>query len=298
MDLLQLKYFQTVAKFENVTRAAEELNIAQPSLSKTISNLEKDLGVSLFDRPGRRIRLNKFGTAFLKRVQNSFSELEQGQKELMDMAGLEQGNINIGASIARLLPKMFSEFLNHHGNVRFRLIQVINHLDLQQRLINGRIDLCISILPVEENKVHCTPLFDEEIFLAVMPKHRLAGRENINLKEIADEPFIRYAADSALRLITDNLFQEAEIIPDTAFECTTPEVICSLVQNGFGIALIPASWWNLTGMDALVKVSIRKPVCKRTIWLSWMENHYLSQAADKFKEFVIDYYAADKVNSP
>ncbi len=72
MELLQLKYFQTVARLEHMTKAAEELHIAQPSLSKTIARLEKDLGVPLFDRQGRQITLNSFGKVFLKRVERIF----------------------------------------------------------------------------------------------------------------------------------------------------------------------------------------------------------------------------------
>jgi DNA-binding transcriptional LysR family regulator len=85
MDLLQLKYFQTVARSEHMTRAAEELHISQPSLSKVISNLEEDLGVPLFERIGRQIKLSHFGKAFLSRVERIFLELEDGKRELSDM---------------------------------------------------------------------------------------------------------------------------------------------------------------------------------------------------------------------
>jgi DNA-binding transcriptional LysR family regulator len=88
MELLQLHYFQTVARLEHMTKAAEELKIAQPSLSKTISRLEEDLGAPLFNRQGRNIRLNQFGKVFLTRVDRIFRELEEGKREIRDMAGL------------------------------------------------------------------------------------------------------------------------------------------------------------------------------------------------------------------
>lgn len=90
MELLQLKYFQTVARLEHMTKAAEELHIAQPSLSKTIARLEKDLGVPLFDRQGRQITLNPFGKVFLKRVERIFHELSEGEREIKDLANLQQ----------------------------------------------------------------------------------------------------------------------------------------------------------------------------------------------------------------
>lgn len=94
MELLHLKYFQIVAKHEHMTQAAEELCISQPSLSKVVNRLEEELGVPLFDRQGRNIRLNAFGKAFLKRVERVFRELEDGKKEITDMNGLEQGRIS------------------------------------------------------------------------------------------------------------------------------------------------------------------------------------------------------------
>jgi DNA-binding transcriptional LysR family regulator len=290
MNLLQLKYFQTVAKLENMTRAAEELHIAQPSLSKTIARLEEDLGVYLFERRGRQIRINKFGKTFLARVQRVFSELEDGRRELADMSGLESGSVTVGATISRLLPKLFSEFLTEKPYVKFRLVQVTRQLEIQRQLVSGELDLCISILPVEQPEVSCIPLTTEEIYLVVPPGHRLAKNRSALLKEIAGEPFIHHTTESGLRMITDSFFQQAEFVPDIAFECTTPEVICSLVKEGLGNALIPASWWNTANMEPLPKLHIENPACDRTIWLSWIKKHYMSEAAVSFKQFTVEYF--------
>src|ERR671935_1288427 len=92
MDLLQLHYFRTVARLEHVTRAAEELRVAQPALSRTIARLEAELGVPLFDRLGRRLALNRFGAAFLVRVDRALGELEEARRELQDSAGLARGS--------------------------------------------------------------------------------------------------------------------------------------------------------------------------------------------------------------
>src|SRR5215813_15375912 len=95
MDLLQLHYFQTVARLEHVTRAAEELRVAQPALSKTIARLETELGVPLFDRRGRRVALNTCGRAFLRHVERLFMALEDGRQELADLASLTRGTVTV-----------------------------------------------------------------------------------------------------------------------------------------------------------------------------------------------------------
>lgn len=294
MELLQLKYFQVVARLENITRAAEELHIAQPSLSKTITRLEENIGVPLFDRQGRRIRLNQFGQTFLKRVERSFKELEEGQREVTDLAGLEHGSITVGAIIPQQLPHIFKEYLKNHPHVKFRLFQVKQPLEVQERLMKGEIDLCISTQLIDHAEIHCEPLRQEEIFLAVPAGHRLANRNSIQLIEFADESFIHQTTEFGLREITNNFCHQAGFTPNMAniaFESTTPEVICSLVKNGFGNAFIPACWWDKINTDSMVKLHVENPVCQRTIWLSWFKEHYLSVAARDFSKFVIEYFS-------
>jgi DNA-binding transcriptional LysR family regulator len=93
LELLQFNYFQTVARLEHMTKAAEELHIAQPALSKTISRLESDLGVPLFDRHKRNIMLNAFGRIFLEQVEIALNALEEGKRRVVEEAGLEKGRV-------------------------------------------------------------------------------------------------------------------------------------------------------------------------------------------------------------
>jgi LysR family transcriptional regulator, transcription activator of glutamate synthase operon len=102
MDLLQLHYFRAVARFEHMKKAAEEFCIAQPSLSKTIHRLEKEMGVPPFDRQGRSLRLNQFGKAFLEHIGKMFRELEEGQRKVRDTNGLEQVVLQEGNGLAKV----------------------------------------------------------------------------------------------------------------------------------------------------------------------------------------------------
>lgn len=300
MDLLQLKYFQVVARLENVTRAAEELHIAQPSLSKTIARLEESVGVPLFERQGRRIRLNQFGEIFLRRVKRSFSELEQGQREVADLAGLERGSVTVGATTSQLLPNLFREYLTHYPHVKIRLLQVTGRLEIPERLMNGEIDLCISSLPIEQPigqaEIHCEPLITEEIFLAVPANHRLAGRNSIQLNEIANDPFISLTTEDGIRTITNDFCRQAGFMPNIVFESSTPEVIRSLVKAGLGVAFLPAYWWRGDSMDLPVQLHIESPTCQRTIWLSWVKERYMSSATRNFREFMINHFSEANIN--
>ncbi|MDJ0932227.1 LysR family transcriptional regulator [Breoghania sp.] len=143
MWLLQLKSFQVI-----ITRAAEVLHIAQPSLSKTIAELEQNLGVPLFDRNGRRIKLNRFGHAFLRRVRSVFGEIDQARQELKDMANENSGHVTVGVTKSQILPNLFEDYLAKYRDIKFKLFQVFGLHKIAHQLRDGEFDFCISSLPI------------------------------------------------------------------------------------------------------------------------------------------------------
>lgn len=290
MDLLQLKYFQIVARHEHMTRAAQELGIAQPSLSQAIARLEEDLGVPLFDRQGRHIQLNQFGKAYLQHVERAFAELDEGRKEVTDLAGLEQGSISLALASTQFLPELLSVFLTHHPRARFRLFQQHSLITVIQQLEHGEIDLCISSPPIEQPGIAWVPLMTEEIFLLVPHGHRLADRGTIHLSEAADEPFISLKPGHGLRDLTDDFCRRAGFTPNVAFEGDESATVRGLVTAGLGVTFATALALKGLSERAMVSLRIDEPVCQRTIGLAWLEERYLSIAARHFKKFVIEYF--------
>jgi len=290
MDLLQLEYFRTVARREHMTRAAEELGIAQSGLSTTIARLEDDLGVPLFDRQGRRIRLNPFGRAFLERVDRALAQLEDGRREVADLAGLEHGEVAFAATTLRWVPELLHAFLARHPHVRFRLIQA-ETAAMRQQLTRGESDLCLASLPLDGPGIQAVPVLTEEILLAVPATHRLAERGRIRLGEVADEPFISLKPGSDLRELTDQFCRQAGFAPRTVCEVDEPAVIRKLVRAGLGVAFLPAVSWRVVGELDPVPLHIAAPPCQRILRLVWREDRYLSVAAQQFRQFVIEYFA-------
>jgi DNA-binding transcriptional LysR family regulator len=291
MDLLQLSYFQVVAHLEHMTRAAEELHITQPSLSKAIIQLEKQLGVPLFDRIGKRIRLNPFGKAFLLRVDRVFQELKEAQQELADLSGHERGLVLLGTTTTRLLPNLLCEYLEQYPQVNIRLHQITTRETMLQ-LEKGEIDILISSPPLEQPGICTIPILNEEIFLVVSPMHPLASCHSVFLRDVASEPFIHLTQEYEYRHFTNLLCNQAGFEPNIVFESNDPEVILSMVKSGLGVALIPNNWWNKTGVkDAPVRLHIKEPDCYRTIGLSWVASRYLSVASRDFRSFIIQYFS-------
>jgi len=288
MELLQLQYFRTVAKMEHMTKAAERLHIAQPALSKTIARLEEDVGVPLFDRQGRQIRLNAFGRAFLNKVDAALALLEEGRKEVRELAGMEHGTIHLATSTLDRLSDALGDFVALYPDVHFRITQA--SMEEMERLIEaGEVDLCFTALPIDRPNIRAATVLTEEVYLAVPSGHRFVHRSSVKLRDLADDPFIGYKEGMPFQLMNDMFFREAGFVPNFVCRVDEPSAIASLVRAGLGVALVG----NCGGPDTFPRVlSIEAPNCRRNFQLAWSENRYLSMAARRFKDFIGSYFAA------
>lgn len=290
MDLLQLRYFRTVARHEHMTQAARVLFISQSSLSKTITHLEHELGVPLFDRQGRHIRLNHYGKAFLQRVEQVFAALDDGQRELADLAGGGQGQVTLASMSVYLLPDLLHTFLADHTGISIRLFNNPREATLTQ-LERGEVDLALSSPPIERPGIEQVLLMREEILLAVPLGHGLAKREAIRLSEVTHEPFLALKPGYRLRHLTDTFCHQAGFTPRIVFEGNDPVALLQLVKAGLGVACLPALVWKSIPEIAVARVPIEEPRCQREVLLLWSKEHYLSVAARTFRDFLISYFA-------
>ncbi|TQR28448.1 LysR family transcriptional regulator [Lysinibacillus sphaericus] len=291
MELLQLKYFQTVARLEHMTKAAEQLQIAQPSLSKTISRLEEDLGVELFDREHRKISLNAAGKVFLNRVDRAFAELNEGQRELNHFINQDQKSIILAVTIPKVLPALLGSFLSEYPDVRFQ--QFLKSISsMKKMLLEGELDYCISSVPIEGEGIRWEPLITEEIFLIVPPNHKLAGKESVRLEEVKDEAFISMNTGYGFRNLTDQYCREAGFVQNIAFEGDEPTVISDLVRQGLGVAFVSELSWVPKSGEFPHKLRIVEPACQRTIGLAWSEKRYFTPIAKQFRLFVLEYFSS------
>lgn len=290
MEWNQLEYFQTVARVQHMTHAAEILSISQPALSRSIARLEAELGVPLFERQGRSIILNSYGHLFLKRVNRIIKEFQEGKQELKDLLDPEYGVVSLGFLHTlgpEIIPNLIGAFRTHYPNVRFQLNQN-NSSSLLKQMELGEFDLCL-ITPTETKmQIKWIKLWSEELFVIVPVGHPLENRESIMLDEIADESFISVKKGNSLRQIADQLCQEAEIVPKIVFEGEELHTIAGLVATGFGVSLIP----DIKDLDRskIARIRVRWPKCERSIGIAWVEGRYLSPSVKQFKEFVIDYF--------
>lgn len=289
MDFHSLYYFKVVAKYENMSKASEELHITQPALSKSIAQLEDNLGVTLFDRNGRSIKLNKYGKFFLERAEIILKEFEKAKEDLLNLVSPGNGVVSIGFMHTlglEIIPALMTDVKKIYPNMQFQLTQS-NSSSLMSKLENGELDLCL-ISEFNTNQDICWEmLWEEELFLIVPKNHRLSQFQKVKVKDFADEPFITIKKGNALRQSIDHLFQKEGFQFNVAFEGEEVHTLVGLVESGLGVTLIP----HIKGLEQydIHILQVDTTECKRKIGLAYMKDHFQSPVVKQFAEFVRGY---------
>lgn len=286
MELLQLKYFQVVARMQHMTKASEYLKIAQPSLSKTISNLEKDLGVKLFDRKGKYIVLNEYGSIFLKRVDEALSAIDTGKKEICDL--IEDSTYEVKLLVlacSSLIPDLLGDFRNINPNIRFKIFQTI-----PEGSTLDNFDLCLSATDTYIPKENSILLLDEEIFLAIPTNHKFTKLDSVSLKDVSKENFISLKKGKAFRDITDDFCQLCGFVPNIIFESDNPSTVRDFISGNKGIGFFPGISWRLNSNSDVKLISIKDFKCRRIIEISWNSSKYMSDIVRLFRDFTVDFF--------
>jgi DNA-binding transcriptional LysR family regulator len=288
MELQQLEYFRVVARTQHVTQAAEELAITQPALSRAMARLERDLGVSLFDHRGRSVKLNRYGEAFLRHVERALAAIEEGRRELVDLADRDAGVIAFGFAHAlgtRVVPDLIAAFRLQHPRARFQLLQNASHIILAE-LEAGDVDLAlVSPVPPTSDRIESVELASEELLLCVPHDHRFAKRRSVRLSELREDTFVCLRQGYGLRTLTDQFCAQAGFMPKIAFEGEEIATLRGLVAVGLGVAIIPAA--SSPAESSPPELHISEPVCRRSIGLLWEPGRYQPELAQQFRHHIV-----------
>ncbi|MBN9648215.1 LysR family transcriptional regulator [Terrisporobacter glycolicus] len=287
MELLHLKYFLTVAKTEHMTKAAHELRIAQPALSKIIRNLEKELEVKLFDRRGRSIILNDTGKYFSEKVEEALVILDDTVNDVKEFDLIEKNKkvrfLSLCAS--SIVADILIAFKSAYPDIQLELTQSLSDLDNNF----DSYDLCLYCTNKPNPYKNSLCLLEEEIFLGVSTKHPLANKGTITLQEVKNENFIALGQGHLRNLIYD-FCKTAGFKPNITFESTNNSLIRDLIVFGQGVAFIPEISWKLDNYNGIKFLHIKKPFCNRSIYLytKYTDNSPLN--VQIFKDFIINHF--------
>jgi DNA-binding transcriptional LysR family regulator len=284
----RLRQFAAVASAEHLTRAAEQLGVPQPTLSRTIAHLESDLGVPLFTRPGRNIRLTRHGRVLTDAAERALAILDDALDQVTGEADPAHGRVafaflhTLGTDV---VPRLLRDFRTEYPAIRFALVQDTSREMLGQ-LLAGVVDICLTVPVPASANVRSESLDEQRVDLVVPAGHPLARRQAIRLAEAAGEDFICTLPSNSLRIITDELCEAAGFVPRIVFESEQVATIRGLVGAGLGVALLPAG----TELDpAVTSVRITRPKAARTICVNWMADRELTAPVAEFRDFLLRY---------
>lgn len=259
MELIQLRYYVTIAEVMSFTSAAQLLHVSQPALSYQIKRLEEELGTRLFNRGGRKITLTSDGELFLPLAQAVLLRANEAFRVLRERQGAEVGEVRMGCnpSVATyLVPGPLAAFRRDHPLVRVEILEG-GDLDLQQSVQQGSIDFAILTAPGSPQTLDVVPLGSESLFLIAPPGHPVAAHESVDLASLAHEEFI--FAGNAFNVTSQTIeaCRRAGFEPKVTYRAASLETVKNLVRQGLGLSLMPQIALEGSGSQNLVVVGVK-----------------------------------------
>ena len=289
MTLKQLQFFKRTAELENISKAAKELYIAQPALSKAIKDLEQELGYTLFERNGKKIFLNKNGDILYKYALQLHSNFSQMESELKEANEHKSTAVNISVRVAsKLLPSILSSFYSKYPDANLRIHQInqiTKHMPEWDIIIDSK-DTKSSILTEREQL-----LLEEKIMLALPHSHPLAQKDKIFLADLTGDPCCLLNEFSSLGKMLREKFEAKYFAPNVIFESDNPHMIRDFLGLGLSYSFVPEVTWRLKeDFPNLVFRDVEDMLFHRYIYLSYGQAAYISQSAKEFSRHVRDYF--------
>lgn len=285
MELLQLKYFLAVAESEHMTNTAKQLHIAQPALTQSIHRLEQELGVSLFERAGRGIRLSPAGAYVRDRVKPAMETLEDVARDVQLFQQGEQGVVRVGVHAASGVAidgiAAYSE-LNPHVSFDVTQDERERHRDVIVTTITPRGSSTV------ENAVEKTP-FSERIGI-VVPASSALG-DTASLADFASERFIALAGSRRFREVCDTFCARRAFTPHIAFESDNPLVVKKMIGLGLGVGFWPDHSWGDLDPKSCRLVHLQEPEFTRDVIVAKTSRCTPDSEAQRFYDFLLDYVA-------
>lgn len=285
MEIYQLRYFAYAAKYENITMAAQDLHVSQPSISKAIQALERELNTELLRKNGRSCVLTHDGYLLQEKISPLLEELERIPLEFRNSEKKKIIRINVLTG-DQLVPELIRKFREKNPDVFFKVMD-------RREVTNW--DVCIrSTLPqfVFNNAVK---LMEEPLYLAFHKSSRLKELTKITFSDIRNERFVMLRSGGSIRTISDAIFEKEGFIPDIAFECDTVHILKRMVQEGLGIAIWPKYSWrnhllNETELTDVCSRELDNNEFRRSLYLIVQKDLKMTEELEKFCKYTEEYF--------
>lgn len=282
MELRQLRYFVDIAGTEHLTTSAKNLYVSQSTLSHGLRQLENELGMALFERIGRGLKLSQAGTVFRGYAERALHELDAGRMALADLSELQTGSLVIGVIptfLNTLVAPAVAAFTRAYPKVNVTVRELLAP-PVEQGLLEGSLDLGVSFHPPQRAELDAVPLFDERMMLLVNPAHPLAGQRSMAIKSLAGVPLALLPRTFYTRGLIEEGLRGAGITPCLRVEMGSVESLIALCRWGDMATIVPERAAQQAG--DMVAIRLTSPTIIRTAGLLWRRGASYGTAAREF----------------
>jgi LysR family transcriptional regulator, low CO2-responsive transcriptional regulator len=304
--LHQLQILEAIAKHGSFTRAAEELELTQPTISQQIKRLTSTIGMPLFEQLGKQVHLTAAGKEVLSASATISERFAQLEIVLDELKGLKQGRINLVASTTAkyFVPRLLGTFHRKHPEIELNL-KITNQEGVLARLANNQDDLYFTGRPPKDLDIELRPILENPLVVVASSNHPLAGKKNISLKQLALEPFIFREAGSGTRLVIEQFLADNRVTVDVIIELSSNEAIKQAIAGELGISILSQHALALEDRDGLLTIlHVEGFPIQRHWYVIYPAGKQLSVAAQAFLDFsiaegkqIIDKFSADLISS-
>lgn len=301
MDFKELAYVLAIAKYQNITRAADSLYVTQPTLTRFLQNLEKELGQKLFRKLGHRFVLTYAGERYVKKATEILNLKKELDQEMGDIIKNNQGSLKIAFPVMRgtyMLPCTLPIFNSLYPNVRLNILEA-DSSSLENMLLSGEADLAFFNLPVKSPDIDYEIISHEELLLLVPSRNPLAGcgakKEGLNypwmdLRLLEKEPFIMQIPGQRTRHVVDRLFKEYHIEPNIKLQTSNITAEAALVSRGYGCCFVTESHLrHIQPLDHVSFFSVGSPCTLMDFVAAFRRGSYLPFHAREYITIVKDF---------
>ncbi len=290
VTLRQLRAFVAVAEAHHFTRAADKLQLSQSTVSTLVRELEENLGLRLFDRHTRMLRLTPAGAEILPLARKALADLDSVIGSSNQLKTLGRGRVSVAASslqAALMLPPLLREYALQYPGVRINLYDV-SQLEVLEMVRAGEVDFGIGTESGSQHDLVARPL-THDAFMAVMPTdHPLVRKRDLTWRDLKGAPLIGPRPGNPLREQLDFALAREGITLTNVFEISVPLTILGMVESGLGIGILTSTGSRLALAMGLAVKKITGPVIKREISLLFHAERSLSPAAQNFRDLLIE----------
>lgn len=288
MELGSLQVFLTVARERSFSRAAEKLYRTQPAVSISVRKLEEWVGQPLFIRGTGAGKLTEAGTLLVAYAERMLNLREEARRSLEDLDGLRRGRLALGvneSSIHALLPAL-ERFRKKYPKIEIAIHRVFSR-DIPREILNYRLDIGIASYRPSDASLAAIEFLRDDLTFVVPPRHRLAKRRKVSIRDLGDEVFIAHIVASPYRERVIQLFARHRVPLRMEVEMPTIESIKRFVERGMGVAIVPRMCVQReVDGGQLVEVRIREMRLRRDLFLIYRRDRPLSHAAGAFMGIV------------